>query len=246
MKYEFQKEFCANYSTLDHSMRQGLTSCFMWQQDMLTEYFESFGSDNITLRTECGALWVFTKTIIKIYRLPVWKQKVFARSYTTKVTKATFDAETVFTDENGETLFAFRSEACAMDAEGRKLRRIESVIFPKDMECLQPMVTENFSRPRTVSSVPCLTYKIRSTDIDFSRHVNNVNYVKLTLNALSVDFLSENDVTFYEIHYLKETLLGDEIFVFKEEREGEIYFSLKNKSGEVAAAKMYYAKKRNG
>ncbi|MBO7377490.1 MAG: hypothetical protein J6U35_01275 [Clostridia bacterium] len=242
MKYEFQKEFCANYSTLDHSMRQGLTSCFMWQQDMLTEYFESFGSDNITLKTKCGALWVFTKTIIKIFRLPVWRQKVFARSYTTKVTKATFDAETVFSDENGQTLFVFRSEACAMDAEGRKLRRIESVIFPKDMECLPPLISEGFSRPRTSASEPCLKYKISATDIDFSSHVNNVNYVKLTLNALSVDFLTANDVTFYEIHFFRETLLGDEISVFKEEKEGEIYFSLQNKSGEVAAAKMCYLK----
>ena len=244
MKYEYKKEFRANFSALDQSMRQSITSCFSWQQDMLTEYFESFGSDNITLKTRCGALWVFTKTILKIFELPVWRQKVYARSYTTKVTKATFHAETVFSDENGKVLFVFKSEACAMDVAERKLRRIDSVIFPKDMECGESMLRENFSRPRMGTGERCFTYKTSTTDIDYSRHVNNVNYVKLTLNALSLDFLLENSPAEYEIHFFKETLLGDEIAVYKEEKEGEIVFSLQSESGEVVSAKLIHTKKQ--
>ena len=50
MKYKYGKEIDISYSNLDNSGKLGLANTLDYVQDMTTEYFESFGSDNFTLK----------------------------------------------------------------------------------------------------------------------------------------------------------------------------------------------------
>ena len=57
--------------------------------------------------------------------------------------------------------------------------------------------------------------KVRSTNIDFSHHTNNVEYVRFLLNTYSVEQLSNNPVKEIEVCYVSQSYENDELAVYK-------------------------------
>lgn len=46
---------------------------------MVTEYFESFKSDNIILKNQNNAIWVVSKTKVHINKYPTWRDIIYGR-----------------------------------------------------------------------------------------------------------------------------------------------------------------------
>ena len=57
--------------------------------------------------------------------------------------------------------------------------------------------------------------RVRSCDIDFSRHTNNVEYVKFILNTYSVNELLCRPVKQMEIFYINQSFENDKLQVYK-------------------------------
>ncbi len=243
MKYEFSKELRADYSLMDFNFGLSITGAFDWQQDIITEFLGSLGSDNKSMSEKCGAAWVVAKTKLKIFRMPKWQEPVFARSYTTRLTGVAFDYEIAFRSGEGELLFVMKSEVCAMDIQKRNLRRISSVLYPTDMECTDGVFTDAYRKPCTAETEWAYGYKVRSGDLDYTRHFNNVNYVKLALNALSPKFFDENRVTVLDIRFARECLYGQELEIFVGDTSVSKIFEIKRGEEVVANADMKYEKK---
>ena len=69
MKIEFSKERTISYSEIKQRGEMDIISAFNMVQDILTEYFESFESDNLRLKLRNNALWVVTTTKIHINKI---------------------------------------------------------------------------------------------------------------------------------------------------------------------------------
>ena len=52
MKTEYKKEYTVNYTEVDQNLKLGLVDAITFSQNMVTEYFESFKSDNIILKNQ--------------------------------------------------------------------------------------------------------------------------------------------------------------------------------------------------
>ena len=66
------------------------------------------------------------------------------RSYTTKVKPIRVELETTFTDENNETWFSVAQETCVIDLSTRKLRKVNSVNYPENMEVEESVIGYNY------------------------------------------------------------------------------------------------------
>ena len=64
------------YTELDSKLQMDLVSSFNLAQNIVTEYFESFASDNIRLKKNNKAIWVVTKTKIHYNKYPKWRDEV--------------------------------------------------------------------------------------------------------------------------------------------------------------------------
>lgn len=239
MKYDYKKEVTLHYSEIDSSAHFSLVSSLNYIQNMSTEYFATMKTDNFTLSTQNNAVWVITKTKIKFIKIPVWKDDILIRIYSVKVSSVRYNVEISFENENGELLVIAKQEYCAMDIQTRKARKIETISFPSDLECEDEKYPEAYRKLRDefadnefVSSL-----KISSQDIDFSKHTNNVVYVRFLMNIFSCSFLEENEINDFEIHYISETREGQYLYIYKKEiSEKEIEFLIKYDDKDVTRA----------
>lgn len=242
MKIEYKRKYKVNYTEVDQNLKLALVDAITLQQNMGTEYFESFKSDNVILRNKNNAAWVVSKTKVHFNKYPNWGDIIDAISYTTKVKSIRVEMETVFKDKNEENLFCTKQEMCPIDLKTRKIRKITTVNYPLDMEIEENVIHEPFLKLSDNFSEDDLVYKQRVflTDIDYSRHTNNVAYVKFVVNTLSSEFIDKYQITDFEIHYINESREGEELKVYKKEKDYSIKFLIKEGEKEIIRASLNY------
>ena len=244
MKIDYKKNHSVNYTEVDEEGKLDIISSFNLVQNVMTEYFESFKSDNIRLKEKCNAIWVVTKAKMHFYKYPMWRDKIYGRGHTTKVKPIRTEMETTFRDKDDELLFSVRQETCIIDLDTRKIRKIETVDYPKDMEAEEPIFSTPYQTLKEEFTEDDYVYrqKVFSSDIDFSRHTNNVYYVRYIMNTLPCKFFEDNKVTDLEIHYINETKEGQILKVYKKEIENSVEFLITEGEREVIRAKIDYIK----
>lgn len=242
MKIEYKRKYKVNYTEVDQNLKLALVDAITLQQNMGTEYFESFKSDNVVLRNKNNAAWVVSKTKVHFNKYPNWGDIIDAISYTTKVKSIRVEMETVFKDKNEENLFCTKQEMCPIDLKTRKIRKITTVNYPLDMKIEENVIHEPFLKLSDNFSEDDLVYKQRVflTDIDYSRHTNNVAYVKFVVNTLSSEFIDKYQITDFEIHYINESREGEELKVYKKEKDYSIKFLIKEGEKEIIRASLNY------
>ena len=242
MKVEYKKNHSITYTEVNQEGKLDIVSSFNLVQNVMTEYFESFKSDNIRLKEKNNAIWVVTKAKMHFYKYPMWRDKIEGRGHTTKVKPIRTEMETIFKNENGELLFSVRQETCVIDLETRKIRKVDTVDYPKDMEAEEALFQDPYQILKEDFSEEDYIYKqkVFSSDIDFSRHTNNVSYVKYIINSLPCKFFEENKVTDFEIHYINETKEGQILKIYKKEKDNSIEFLITEGEREVIRAKVKY------
>ena len=244
MKIEYTKNHSITYTEVNQEGKLDIVSGFNLVQNMMTEYFESFKSDNIRLKAKNNAIWVVTKAKMHFYKYPMWRDEISGIGRTTKVKPIRTEMETTFKDKENKLLFSTRQETCVIDLDTRKIRKVETVDYPEDMEAEEPIFQDAYQVLKDDFSEEDYVYKqkVFSSDIDFSRHTNNVSYVKYIINTLPCKFFEDNKVTDIEIHYISETKEGQTLKIYKKEKENSVLFLITDEEKEVIRAKIDYIK----
>ncbi len=242
MKYTCEKEFTLSYTGLDNNAELNTLYAIELAQNLMTEYFGNFKSDNLRLKKQDNALWVLSKTKVRFFNKAVWLDKLFARGYTIKNTALRTYIESVFYNQDNKLIFLALQENAVIDIETRKVRKISSISYPNDMEYEKSVKELTFEKLTDDFSENDFVYnqKIYYTDIDFSNHTNNAVYIRHILNTFPSDFFGKHTVEDFEIHYLHETLEGDLLSVYRKESEGTADFLIKSGDNEVVRAKLTF------
>lgn len=245
MNREYIKKHTMTYTELDSKLQMDLVSSFNLAQNIVTEYFESFKSDNIRLKKNNKAIWVVTKTKIHYNKYPKWRDLIQGRSYTIKVKPIRVEMESTFKNNQDEILFIVKQESCAIDLESRKIRKINTVDYPEDMDIEKSVLQEPYLTLKEDFSEKDYIYqqKVLASDIDYSNHTNNVSYVKYIVNSLNCKFFEENQITDFEIHYINESKEGQILKVYKKEKNNNsMEFLIKEQDREIIRANLNYIK----
>ncbi len=139
-------------------------------------------------------------------------------------------------DKSGNIYGRALSQWCVIDFVRRMPVVLEEVegLFDSDYYCEEPSPCE---APRKVRGiVPTVTRKheVRYSDIDFNRHVNTMRYIRMMLNTLPIEYLTDNRPMRLDIHFAKECHLGEALTIGYEQRENTSLFEIRN--GEDAVA----------
>ena len=245
MKYSCEKEFTLSYTGLDNNAELNTLYAIELAQNLMTEYFGNFKSDNLRIKKQNNALWVLSKTKVRFFNKAVWLDKLFARGYTIKNTALRTYIESVFRNQDNKLIFVALQENAVIDIETRKVRKISSISYPNDMEYEKPEKELTFEKLTSDFSEDDFIYnqKIFYTDIDFSNHTNNAVYIRHIINTYPSKFFSEHIVEDFEIHYLHETVEGDILSVYKKENDNYAEFLIKSGDSEVVRAKLSFKDK---
>lgn len=242
MENKHKRKFFIGYTNCDRKISLSLLDSFYLIQDMMTEYFGFLKSDNIILKRENNAIWVLTKTKVHFNNLPVWRDVVEGTVFTTNIKPIRVGTETQFKDKDNNILFYANQETCAIDLDDRKIKKISTVNYPKDLEIIEGINKEKYLKLNDEFTIDDKVSEqiVHSTDIDFSHHTNNVSYIRFILNSLSSEFLDNCKVTDFEIHYINETKEGQKLEIYRKLKDTDVDFLIKENDREIVRANLKY------
>lgn len=240
MKNEYKNEYKVGYTTVDSNLNLSLLGCATIIQDMVTELFEYLETDNRRIKDENNAVWVLTKLKIHFEKYPIWKQNIQATSFITNKSKIRVQNNTKVEDETGRILFVAKQESCPLDLTSRKIRKIETIRFPLDLEIKKTILEEDFEKLNNDFRQENIvgTREVYYSDTDYSRHTNNVSYVRFIMNMINSEILNNNIITDFEINYINESKEGQLLDIYRKDYEDKIDFLIKFEETELVRARI--------
>ena len=225
--YEVDKK--VDYSKCDKNARLKILSMFNSIQDNSTNFLGTFGIDNITMKNKYNSAWVITKTLINIVNKPMWETNFTEKAQIINVSKIRFDIAFEAIDKDKNIIYKAKQQYCPIDLTTRKIRKIETVEFPDDLEKVDSIFEKTFERGSIEFSEDDLVekVKVKYTDIDFTKHTNNVKYVKFILDNLGSDILDIKQISDIQLDYLKESKENDLIKLYRKEINNNYYYQFK-------------------
>lgn len=167
-----------------------------------------FGFDDMIKN---NMLWVLTRMGLKITKPMKWDQSVKVKTWSRGIDGAFSFREFIFFDENNAELGRASSSFVPIDLVTRKptaifdASKINSVAINQKVD----LILEKIVIPENLEIG--LNHKVRNTDLDINNHANNAKYVEWIYNTLPIDFLKNKDNYFFQINYLGEANLLDQV-----------------------------------
>ena len=220
------KEAAVPASICDSNVKLAVKGTFDLVQDYLTEMMGELHIDGVTLRREYGCMWIFTRNRVEIDRELDWMESYTAESYISSAKGAKMTVDTVLKDRTGAICVYSRIEMCALDLKTQRIRRIRDVGITSDTHVESPEREIAFSRLKHEGLTDLETRVVKSGDIDFVQHTNNVSYVRFIMDTYSVAALRERPVRTIEVRYAGQTHEGDTLTIRKAQQDGRELFDV--------------------
>ena len=232
------KNILIEYSNVDTRLSLSVFHATNIVQNIMTDLFENIGVTNMILKKRHNAAWVISKLQIHFMDYPKLNDMLNATAFVSSNSKIRLNLDGVFKNPLGNTMFYSRQEICPMDLKTRKVRRLDTINYPNDLDLKQSNYTMRFSRFNfnLTDFVQAYTYTVAYCDIDFTRHVNNASYVRFMLNALDANFFNNNIITDLEIHYINECCEGDILNIYKQIVNNKINFIILHNETKIIEA----------
>lgn len=159
-----------------------------------------------------GIGWVLTRLSIEMKRYPKINDTYTVTTWIEGYNRRFSDRCYVITDADGEEIGHIRSMWMAINfatREGADLGEIEKECFPVSARAcpvsrpgkVPPMGADDIQRQ----------YTFRFCDLDFNRHVNTIQYIKLILNGWTLDHYDANAIDRFDVTFHHECLFGQTV-----------------------------------
>lgn len=169
---------------------------------------------------EKNQFWVLSRLLIRVDRYPRWGEKIHLRTWPTEVGRLFAYRDFQILDEQEKPIGAAGSGWLMLDAEKRRPQRpIElkekSRLFPEERALdRRPLKIQTLSEPERGPSFP-----VRYSDLDLYNHVNNAKYIQWILDSFPDKMNREYEVAVFEINFVSESKMGDEVAIYTERLE---------------------------
>ena len=221
-------------SSCGADVKLSVEGAFRIVEDMVTELMGDQHIDGVTCMREYGGMWVFVRNRIEMPQPLSWMDEYTATSYISSFSKIRLYIDTVLQKADGSIALKSRLELCAVDLETGKIRKSESVGVGEKTPAEEPMFEIAYTKEKPVRGDLIDEITVRSADIDYCHHTNNVAYVRYFVNQISVDDLIENPVKAIEVQYVAQTHEGDRLSMYHCDSENEAYMIEKDGSKVVS------------
>ncbi len=212
----FEKRFQIPSYFVDDRSQLTINALFSLLQEVSNSHATLLGAGWHEL-LERGYFWVLTKMQLKICRLPEWTEPVVLRSWVRKSDAATSPRDYEMTDANGNLLIAGSSIWAILDTTAGRPQRMsmfDGMFLPQERTALdrRPAKIGPLALPDTLPEAK----EVVHSDIDMNHHVNNANYIRWALDAVSEEFRQTHRLTDVSVNFIAQAKLGDRYIVCSE------------------------------
>ena len=207
-------------------------------QDVICEYFESIGIDQITIKQKHNAVWVFLKNKLKVFENIFWNEKYKVDCFISFKSQAKLIVDTKFCSLDGKIKAYAKTEICLVDLATFRIRRISSEILPEDFATKNSFCDISFEKFESDGLMYVSSAKVESTHIDSCGHCNNVEYLRILFNTYSAIELNKLDIESLEIVYISQSLEGETLDIYSKIVENCHIFEFKSQDKSIFKCKI--------
>lgn len=225
MKNACKLKHIVSYSEVDSFYKLRLDYIFSHFQNIAALHSKEMGTDGEALLEKSNVFWVLTKVKLKIAEFPRSGETITVETWPLKARGVRYDRDFMLSNER-KPLVMGSSEWCTLDYTTHKLRRVDSVAYPQDMQFRDDRSgAGRFLREKEAVCDMDLhhTYRTSFVDIDTNKHTNNVAYLRMILNCFSPDEFESMKMDEFQVNFLSQTFYGDEITVYKKQIDYGFY-----------------------
>ncbi|MBQ6508757.1 MAG: hypothetical protein IJI07_04715 [Flexilinea sp.] len=201
-------------SDSDYAELLSYPDIFALFQNITVTHSKSFKYDQSIL-TPKGLFWVTARNRIRITRRPAVGETVDLSTWPEEPDR--IRGRRNYTIKNGdELLIEGTTEWAILDRNTNRLFIINKLYDPDFEFCREKVLPENFYRfTGDFPGEPFAEYKVRSIDIDFEGHMNNVAYIRALFGLFSRAELEKMDPKEIECHFKVSCYEGDRLLWYK-------------------------------
>ncbi len=187
-------------------------------QDVASIHAEEIGVGYKTM-LEKNLYWVLSRIKIDILKMPQINEQVVVETWPHEKGRIDFDRDLRILSKTGEVLVIGTSKWCVIDVVNRRLQRSDNVNYVGEV-CSEVNYEEKLNK----ISLPeeelqeSFKYTVIFSDIDHNQHMNNTNYSNLVVSAIK-----NKTISHFEINFINECILGEELTINTFEDENKEY-----------------------
>ena len=229
----YSLNYIVTTSTCDSEGRLKLFSALQMMQDCSEMWLESEPVVKEYFHRENMAQLLAARQV-EIMRVPSFKEKL---TVTTSVygMKSMFGFRNTFIyDAEGKPCYRTWSMGAFVDMSNGKLKRVDDAVA--DSLLIEPQLEMNYKDRRIMlpkgGGVEYDPIKVMRADIDYNRHVNNANYIRMAMELLPEDFVVKG----LRVEYRVAAKFGDMLTptVYPIENGFIVAFSIGNETSAIA------------
>lgn len=211
----YTKKQIISASMVDTKANLSVIGAFQVIQDAITELTGQLKIDGMTLNEKYNAFWVFAKTRVKFLKEIAWNNEIAISSYISFISLAKMNIDVEIKNKNDEVVIYSRTEICALDMETQRIRKLSTVGVDETMLSDKQTMEIIFTKFEGNDLPQIDNVKIKYTNIDFSHHTNNLEYIRFIMNTYSVAEIERKQIKEMEVIYANQSFENDVLDIFK-------------------------------
>ncbi len=207
-----RQDFSLGYFDVDPKLRVSPMAYWRILQNAAAAHASLLGASTEELRRQ-GLTWMLSRMVLHIHEHPSYGDPLHVETWpSTRLRGVRAYRDFVVKDRGGEVLASAASLWVMVDLATRKPVRVPEAIVQlrHDPGYTIPAFRDALPTLRAPDAVP---FRALWSDSDQNEHVNNVAYVRWGVDALPTAFLEAHTLRAFEVHYLREVALGEEVEV---------------------------------
>ena len=225
MENRFSQRYTVLPGVCDHRARLSYADAFMVCQDLATTHACRLGV-GVWDMAKRDLFWLTVKTKLRFHDRPRMMEELTLRTWPIAPEKLRGLREYRM-EQEGQLLIEGKTEWAVMETKTGKLHRLDDV-FPPELEPVTELEFDApFVRVPTDFSEAALlgSHRVRSSDIDLGRHMNNVAYLRAFLGLFSTKALDEMPIREIELSFRSSCFEGDELRYYTRPAEEGLDFA---------------------
>ena len=175
---------------------------------------------------EFNQAWVLSRMRVEIAELPKWKDIVTVKTWINTLENSR-SVRALELYVNGKKLVGCETFWAVFNT---KIRRPEALALPFKHFVLYPerKATQNTFSKINISNETEMVFgkTVFLSDLDNVNHVNNVKYLEWCLDFVDVKLILNQKIESFEMNFLKELSLKDQVIIHESISEDETVFSI--------------------
>lgn len=217
----------------DPSGRLSLVGALTLIEDVVTATMAKLELDGFTVRRKYNAIMVFSKNHLRFVHSIEWKDKITVSCFVSGKSAARMNLD-VCVKKNGKIAMYARTEVCAVDVKTGRIRRMDSVGVDRRVHMVQALYDLSWNNIDGTGKL-IDTVTVRTGNIDYAGHTNNVEYIRLLLNTFTLDEWRSMAPKELQVAYLSQSFFGDSLSIYSSDKQLS--------DGDVKQERIYVIKK---